>query len=56
MPTRIIVNGEAIAEEDILAEIASIRASLGAHGGDLTLEERVGLRQGAINAVIERTL
>jgi parvulin-like peptidyl-prolyl isomerase len=56
MPTRITVNGETIPEADLRAEIASLRTSLRISGQDLTFEQRVRLREEAIDAIVERTL
>jgi parvulin-like peptidyl-prolyl isomerase len=49
---RVIVNGEELPEADIKAEIAALRAC----AGELSLEQRMQLRDHAIEALIERSL
>lgn len=52
----VIVNGEPIQEAEIRAEVAAQRKDLESRGIELTLEQRLGLRDHATAHVIERTL
>jgi hypothetical protein len=50
------VNGEAISEADVRAQMALLRAHLEAGGKSLTLEDRLALRDGAMRGLVERAL
>lgn len=52
----VLVNGEPIQEAYIRAEIAGLRKELESRGGELNFEQRLELRQRAVNLLVERTL
>jgi hypothetical protein len=52
----VLANGEPIHEEDVRAEVAALRKQLERDGLELTLEQRLGLRDRAISQLIERLL
>ncbi len=54
--SRVIVNGEAVPDEEIRAEAALLRKDLESRGVEATLEQRIELRERATEALIERYL
>jgi parvulin-like peptidyl-prolyl isomerase len=53
---QVLVNGEAIPDEEIRAEAALLRKDLESRGVELTLEQRLELRERATETLIERYL
>ena len=56
LPNALTVNGQPISEADVRAEMAALRAHQERSGQGLALEQRLQLREQAIDALVERTL
>lgn len=52
----VLVNGEPVPETEIRAQVAGLRREFESRGMELTLEQRLGLRDRAIEHLIERIL